>query len=85
VTSNGQASGRGLIGTLLSERGLGAILAIILLIALWQVVASQQAFQTNMLAEAVRTNERLTQIQIDQGLLKVQLDRIERMMNVSAP
>lgn len=73
-----EGSGRSLASTLLTEKGLGALLAVILLLALWQIVASQQAFQTTMAAEAVRTNEKLTQMQIDHAVLKGQLDRIER-------
>jgi len=55
------------------------------LFALWQFVGSQQAFQSNMIAEAARTNEKLSQIQIDQTVIKGQLDRMERQMAGGTP
>jgi hypothetical protein len=76
---------RSALGKILSERGLGTLLAIMLLFALWQVIVGQQAFQTTMAAEAVRTNEKLSQMQIDHAVLKGQLDRMERALPGGAP
>jgi hypothetical protein len=85
VSDNGEARHRGLLATLLTERGIAAVMAVILLLALWQVIGSQQAFQTTMAAEAVRTNEKLGQMQIDHAVLKGQLDRIERSLPGGLP
>jgi hypothetical protein len=60
-------------------------MVVILLLGLWQIVGSQQAFQTTMAAEAVRTNEKLGQMQIDLAVVKGQLDRIERQMTSGGP
>lgn len=73
----------------LSERGLATLLAIVLVVAmLWfvgRLVTDSRDFQTAMIAETARTNEKLQQIQADHLLLKAQLDRIERSLPGGGP
>lgn len=74
---------------ILSERGLGTLLAIVLVIAmLWfgvRIVSDAQAFQHQVVAESVRTNEKLEQMALDHLALKAQMDRIERQLLAKAP
>ncbi len=69
---------------ILSERGLGALISIILIVAIVvlgsRLIDDVRAFQQSMLVEAARTNEQLTQIQIDHAELRIQMDRIERQL-----
>jgi hypothetical protein len=69
---------------LLSERGLGTVLAVVLVGAmLWlliQLVAGAQSYQSTSIAEAARTNEKLSQLQLSHSEMAIQLDRIERML-----
>lgn len=69
---------------LLTERGLGAVISLVLVVGiLWfgiKLVGDIGAFQQSMLVEAARTNEQLHQIQIDHAQLTAQMDRIERQL-----
>ena len=68
----------------LSERGLGALLSIILVVSiLWggaKLLADVSAFQGAMIAQTATMNERLAQLQADHLAMKIQMDRIERML-----
>jgi hypothetical protein len=73
----------------LNEKGLATVLALVLVLAmLWfgiRLVTDMRDFQTTMIAEAARTNERLSQLQADHLQLKAQMDRIERAMPGGGP
>jgi hypothetical protein len=63
--------------TILSERGLGTLLSIVFAVAIlfggYTLLNDMRAFQTQIIAEMARTNEKLVQIQHE-------LERIERLM-----
>jgi hypothetical protein len=69
---------------LLSERGLGTMLAVVLVGALLyfgvRFISDAQAFQTSMVAESARTNEKLEQLQIAHAQQAIQIDRIEALL-----
>ena len=69
---------------LLNERGLGTVMALVLVGALlwlmYSLVQDVRAFQQQMLLEAARTNEQLAQIQLGLLEIRLQMDRIERLL-----
>jgi hypothetical protein len=69
---------------LLSERGLGTVLAIVLVAAmLWfgkTLLDDTRAFQQQMIIEAARTNEQLVQMQITHAQIQIQLERLEQLI-----
>jgi hypothetical protein len=68
----------------LSERGVATLISLILIGAFlwlgWQLVSDMKAFQQQMLLEAARTNEQLTQLQITHAQMSLKMDRIERLL-----
>ena len=69
---------------LLNERGLGTLLAVVLIIAmLWfgkTLLDDMRAFQTQMVMEAAKTNEQLLQLQVTHAHMQVQLERLEQLV-----
>lgn len=76
-----------LAGNVLTERGLGTLISIVLIIALlwagYTLLSDARAFQSQMIAEAVRTNEKLEQMTATHLEMKLTLDRIERSLLAS--
>jgi ABC-type protease/lipase transport system fused ATPase/permease subunit len=68
----------------LNERGLATLLALVLVGAiLWFMVALVQdvrSFQAQMLVEAARLNDQMQQVQISLLEIRMQMDRIERLL-----
>lgn len=71
-------------GGVLTEHGLGTLLSIVLVLALlwggYTILTDARAFQSQMIAESVRTNEKLESLQLSHIEHKLALDRIERLL-----
>lgn len=71
-------------GGILSERGLGTLISIVLVVAMiWfgiRIVNDFRDFQTQMIAESVRTNEKLEQLAVNHLEMKLAMDRLERLL-----
>lgn len=73
---------------ILTERGLGTLISIVLIGAIlwggWTLINDSRAFQSQMIAESVRTNEKLEQLTLHHIEMKLTMERIERLMLANA-
>lgn len=69
---------------LLTEKGLGTLLAVVLVAVMIifgaRLLADMQAYQSQALVEAARTNEKLEQLAISHAQMQIQMDRIEALL-----
>jgi hypothetical protein len=84
MTERRERSGGPWWSRLLSERGLGTVLAVVLTLALlWfgvRVVNDMQTFQAQTVIQLTQTNEQLAQLEIAHARMQIQLERLEALI-----